>query len=90
MHDKLGAFCNDRKVQLKGSEPGPLSGLTFAAKDVFDIAGARVGVGLAPTRNYSPGHHSITFDGSNLSSGIYIYHLTAGEYTGVGKMVLMK
>jgi len=45
MHDKLGAFCNDRKVQLKGSESGPLSGLTFAAKDVFDIAGFRTGAG---------------------------------------------
>lgn len=45
MHDKHGAFCNDRKVQLKGSASGPLSGLTFAAKDVFDIAGFRTGAG---------------------------------------------
>ncbi|MBU0519347.1 T9SS type A sorting domain-containing protein [bacterium] len=58
--------------------------------NVFDISGARVGVGLAPTRHYNPGTHAITFDGSNLSSGIYFYRLEAGENTAVGKMVLLK
>ncbi len=58
--------------------------------DVFDISGSRVGVGLAPTRQYPPGFHTITFDGSRLSSGIYIYRLSAGKYQATGKMVLMK
>jgi len=56
--------------------------------EVFDISG-RV-VGARSPRPYNPGHHSITFDGSNLSSGIYIYRLTAGEFTVNGKMVLLK
>ena len=55
MHDKLGAFCNDRNVQLTGSDSGPLSGLTFAAKDVFDIAGFRTGAGNPDwLRTHSP------------------------------------
>lgn len=45
MHDRLGAFCEDRDVQLNGAASGPLADLTFAAKDVFDVAGFRTGAG---------------------------------------------
>ncbi|TKJ42552.1 hypothetical protein CEE37_02360 [candidate division LCP-89 bacterium B3_LCP] len=58
--------------------------------EVFDISGSRVGVDLASTRHYPPGTHQITFDGSGLASGIYLYRLEAGEFTANGKMVLMK
>ncbi len=37
-----------------------------------------------------PGAHQITFDGTKLFSGIYIYRITAGDFTETGKMVLMK
>ena len=36
------------------------------------------------------GHHSIVLDGADLTSGIYFYHLKAGEFTQMKKMVLMK
>jgi len=36
------------------------------------------------------GTHRATFDGSVLPSGIYIYRLTAGEFSASGKMVLLK
>ncbi|MFH1733954.1 MAG: T9SS type A sorting domain-containing protein, partial [bacterium] len=62
--------------------------------DVFDINGRNVslsGSGTTPTTGlYAPGTHSITFDGSGLASGIYLYRLEAGNYTASGKMVLMK
>ncbi len=58
--------------------------------DVFNVNGCRVEVGLGPTRLYPPGTHSITFDGSGLSSGVYFYRLQAGKYEATGKMVLMK
>ncbi len=45
MRDPLGAFCSDRNVHLEGKAGGTLSGLTFAAKDVFDIRGFRSGAG---------------------------------------------
>ncbi len=58
--------------------------------DVFDINGRCVGgVGFGES-DLLPGTHAITFDGSHLSSGIYIYRLHAGEYNTNGKMVLMK
>ena len=43
--DPLGAFCRENHVGLRGSPEGPLAGLTFAAKDVFDVAGSRTGFG---------------------------------------------
>lgn len=43
--DPAGAFCRDNHVALKGTGQGPLTGLTFAAKDVFHIAGHRTGFG---------------------------------------------
>jgi hypothetical protein len=58
--------------------------------DIFDIKGCRVGIGLEPTRQYPPGTHHILFDGSGLPSGIYLARLTAGDFSQVQKLVLMK
>ena len=38
----------------------------------------------------SAGRHSITWDASGLSSGIYIYSISAGEYYEKNKMILLK
>ena len=43
--DRLNAFCQDTDAYLEGAAGGPLSGLTFAAKDIFDIAGYVTGGG---------------------------------------------
>jgi amidase len=43
--DHLNAFCTDTDAYLAGAAGGPLSGLTFAAKDIFDIAGYVTGGG---------------------------------------------
>jgi amidase len=43
--DQLGAFCRHTHVTLRHSREGPLSGLTFAAKDIYDVAGHRTGFG---------------------------------------------
>jgi amidase len=39
MNDPLGAFCTHCNVSMSGAGSGPLDGLTFAAKDNFDVAG---------------------------------------------------
>ncbi len=46
--DPLGAFCRVNHAASIASGSGPLTGLTFAAKDVFDIAGSHTGFG-SPT-----------------------------------------
>src|SRR5919199_6117805 len=43
--DKLGAFVPGQIFRIAGRGGGPLSGLTFAAKDLFDVAGRPTGGG---------------------------------------------
>ncbi len=45
MRDRLGAFCTHSELTLPGAPEGPLAGLTFAAKDLFDVAGFVTGAG---------------------------------------------
>lgn len=55
---------------------------------VFDVTGREV-VTLINAQ-YRAGSHSIEFNGANLSSGVYFYRLTAGEFREIKKMVLIK
>lgn len=43
--DALGAFCRHTHAAVKGSGSGPLAGLTFGVKDIYDIAGHKTGFG---------------------------------------------
>jgi amidase len=43
--DELSAFCRHTHVALRGAGKGPLSGLKFAVKDIYAIAGHRTGFG---------------------------------------------
>lgn len=43
--DRFHAFCPGPAITIPGRGDGPLSGLTFAAKDVFDVAGYVTGCG---------------------------------------------
>jgi len=40
-----GAFCPHGDFEVDGAPSGPLKGLTFATKDIFDIAGRATGCG---------------------------------------------
>lgn len=44
-NDKLNAFCRHTHAELKGAASGPLAGLTFGLKDIFDVAGHKTGFG---------------------------------------------
>ena len=45
MSDPLNAFAPDGTVYIEGAPGGPLSGLRFAAKDIYDVAGHVTGGG---------------------------------------------
>ena len=56
--------------------------------NVFDVSGRQVAQVVNGLRE--AGTHQVTFDGSNLASGVYLYTITASNHTATGKMVLMK
>jgi len=60
MSDDIGAFVPGPRVRLSGRADGPLSGLTFAAKDLFDVAGVPTGGGNHdwPTGRPIPSRHA--------------------------------
>ncbi len=60
MTDDIGAFVPGPRVRIEGKAGGPLAGLTFAAKDLFDVAGVPTGGGNHdwPTGRPIPTKHS--------------------------------
>jgi hypothetical protein len=61
---------------------------TFVKINVFDITGKVVKTLVNEERN--SGKYVISFDGSDLSSGIYYYKLETDKFTDTKKMVLVK
>ncbi len=55
---------------------------------VYSLTGARITELVDGWRNADS--HEVSFDGSGLASGVYIFQLSAGEFSSIGKMVLMK
>ncbi|MBO6622490.1 MAG: T9SS type A sorting domain-containing protein [Balneola sp.] len=57
--------------------------------NVFNVLGQRVAT-LVNKETFKAGSYTVNFDASNLSSGMYIYRLQAGEFLSVKKMMLIK
>ena len=55
---------------------------------VYDVLGREVAT-LVNERE-DVGSHAVTFNGDNLSSGVYFYRLEAGSYIATKKMLLVK
>ncbi len=55
---------------------------------IYDVLGNEVEV-LA-SENVSAGSYSVEWNAENYSSGIYFYRFTAGSFTDVKKMTLLK
>jgi hypothetical protein len=65
-----------------------LRDVSYVSLKVYDTSGRLVAELVNGWRD--AGDHQITFDGSGLPSGIYFAKLTAGDYSQVQKMMLMK
>ncbi|TKJ40125.1 hypothetical protein CEE37_10340 [candidate division LCP-89 bacterium B3_LCP] len=83
---------------LLGAFPNPFNPTTVISFDlrvaslvkftVYDISGRRVAELVDGWRDV--GVHEVTWNASEMASGIYVYRLTAGEFAASGKMVLIK
>jgi hypothetical protein len=55
---------------------------------VYDLLGRQVAMLVDEYR--APGSYTVSFDGTNLASGVYIYRITAGQFTATKRMTLVK
>ena len=55
---------------------------------VFDLLGREVSALVNEKRE--AGYHSVDFNASNLSSGVYFYRLQAGEFVQTRKLLLIR
>ncbi|MCA3452515.1 MAG: amidase [Rhodobacter sp.] len=60
MTEDIGAFVSGQRIHIEGRPGGPLASLTFAAKDLFDVAGVPTGGGNHdwPTGRPIPTRHA--------------------------------
>lgn len=65
-----------------------ISNLQFVNLKVYDILGREVATVVS--QELKPGYYTVKFDAAYLSSGLYFYRLTAGAFTDVKKMVLIR
>ena len=85
MYDSLNAFCTHSAARLQGAPGGQLAGLTFAAKDLFDIAGHVTGAGNpdwlalhAPASRTAPVVQRLVDGGANMIGKTHTDELSRG------------
>jgi hypothetical protein len=78
--------------------PNPFNPRTTISYELPEVALVKIRVynargGLVRTLldlNQTAGHHEVVFDGTGIASGVYFYHLEAGNYSEARKLMLLK
>jgi len=93
-----GSTAQPQAFELSQNYPNPfnpetgiryqLTGISDVRLSVYDLLGREVAVLVNGVQD--AGTYTVRFDGSGLSSGIYMYRLSAGTMTEAKKMLLMK
>jgi hypothetical protein len=55
---------------------------------VYDLLGREIAVLMDGEKE--AGRYEVTFDGTGLSSGVYVYRITVGEFVQSKKMLLLR
>lgn len=61
---------------------------SFVNLSIYNLLGQKITELV--NKEVQSGHYSVIWDASNLSSGIYVYKLTAGGFTAIKKCILLK
>ena len=77
-------------TKIKFDIPAGVVGQSFLSVTlkIYDVLGRELQTLV--NNKLQPGSYEITFDGSNLSGGIYFYRLIAGNYINAKKMIFVK
>jgi amidase len=85
MNDRLGAFVSHVDIVLPGAASGPLAGLTFAAKDLFDVRGTITGSGNPDwERTHAPAERSAWVVDRLLAAGASLVGKTITDEISLG------
>lgn len=61
---------------------------SFVKLSIYDLLGREISTLVNQAQN--AGYHEVTFNAKDLSSGIYVYQIQAGEFSRIKKMLLVK
>ena len=65
-----------------------ISKLGFVTLKIYDVLGNEVATLV--NENISPGYYQMKWNGAGFASGMYYYKLTAGDFSEIRKMALIK
>ncbi|MFH1195227.1 MAG: glycoside hydrolase family 3 N-terminal domain-containing protein [bacterium] len=65
-----------------------MASLQHVSLKIYDVLGREVAILVNEEK--PAGVYTVSFDGSNLSSGVYFYKLQAGEFVSIKKLILLK
>lgn len=65
-----------------------LPNFSYVSIDLFNLIGQKVATIIEG--DFDAGYHKAEFNASELSSGLYLYKITAGEFTQIKKMMIVK
>ena len=72
------------KFEIPSGFPPGERGNDKVVLKVYDILGKEIAILI--NEQLQPGRYEVTFDGSNLPSGVYFYQLRAGDIEGSGQL----
>lgn len=73
---------------IKNKMNSSLQSSSTVLLEVYDILGKEIAILV--NKNQPPGNYKIQFNGEHLSSGIYFYKLSVGNYSKTKKMLFIK
>ncbi len=98
--EEIPVYANIQKLDfyLSQNYPNPFnsyttfsyltSGVNHVSLELYDVLGTKVATVVNQTEK--PGKHTVVFNSSDLSSGIYFYKITTEKYSNIKKMILIK